>query len=134
LQEFPPATVRLLGLTLPAAGGGYLRLLPFAYTAWAIRRMEAVEGQQVVVYMHPWEIDPEQPRIAGRVRSRFRHYTNLHSMERKVRQLLQLRRFQSFQQLLAGGSYSCVGVDSRQAPQKLSSTTAAVAAQARVSQ
>ncbi|MBZ5628702.1 MAG: DUF3473 domain-containing protein [Acidobacteriia bacterium] len=134
LQEFPPATVRLMGLTLPAAGGGYLRLLPYAYTAWAIRRMEAEEGQQVVVYLHPWEIDPEQPRIAGRVRSRFRHYTNLHSMEHKVRKLLQLRRFQSFQQMLASAAYSRAGADGRRDQQETNSTTAAVAAHARVSQ
>jgi polysaccharide deacetylase family protein (PEP-CTERM system associated) len=105
LLEFPPATVSVAGVVLPAAGGGYLRLFPFVYTAWAIGRMEAAAGQQVVVYVHPWEIDPEQPRIAGRLRSKLRHYTNLGSTEQKLRRLLSLRRFQSFEQLLAGGAF-----------------------------
>jgi polysaccharide deacetylase family protein (PEP-CTERM system associated) len=98
LREFPPATVRLWGATLPAAGGGYLRLFPFLYTAWAIQRIESMPGQQVVVYLHPWEIDTEQPRIAGRLRSRLRHYSGLANMEDKLRRLLSLRRFQSFHQ------------------------------------
>ncbi len=107
LQEFPPATVNFVGFTLPAAGGGYLRLLPFAYTAWAIRRIEAVPDQQVVVYLHPWEIDPEQPRIASRLRSRFRHYTNLRGMEQKLKRLLSHYRFQPFsavQSVYGGGA------------------------------
>lgn len=100
LQEFPPPTVRVLGATLPAAGGGYLRLFPFLYTLWAIRRIETVPGQQVVVYLHPWEIDTEQPVVAGRLRSRLRHYSGLGAMENKLRRLLSFRRFQSFQQLI----------------------------------
>lgn len=103
LQEFPPATVRFWGATLPAAGGGYLRLFPFGYTLWAIRRIEATPRQQLVVYLHPWEIDAEQPRLQGRLRSRLRHYSRLTTMEDKLRRLLSLRRFQSFQQLIGSG-------------------------------
>lgn len=93
--EYPPLSARCFGVTLPAAGGGYLRLLPTAYTRWAIRRAES-ESQYAVIYLHPWELDPEQPHIAGRARSRFRHYTNLDKMERRWRKLLQSRKFTSF--------------------------------------
>jgi polysaccharide deacetylase family protein (PEP-CTERM system associated) len=98
LQEYPPATVRLAGATLPAAGGGYLRLFPALYTHWAFRQISA-EGQPVVVYFHPWEIDPAQPRLPGRLRSRFRHYINLHRMERRLEGLLRRYRFQPFRDL-----------------------------------
>ncbi|KAA6458315.1 DUF3473 domain-containing protein [Acidobacteria bacterium AB60] len=100
LHEFPPSTFRLGRFTLPAAGGGYLRLLPFSYTLWALRRIEATHGQNVVVYLHPWEIDVQQPRIAGRLRSRFRHYHGLETMETKLQKLLSLRRFHSFQEMI----------------------------------
>jgi polysaccharide deacetylase family protein (PEP-CTERM system associated) len=98
LQEFPPATVRILGMTIPAAGGGYLRILPFAYTAWACRKISA--NQRLMVYLHPWEIDPKQPRVPSRLRSRFRHYTNLTKMENRLQQLLKLYRFASFEKVL----------------------------------
>jgi polysaccharide deacetylase family protein (PEP-CTERM system associated) len=99
LMEYPPATVRLLGRTLPAAGGGYLRIFPLAYTNWAIHRLAAEDGRAVVVYFHPWELDPEQPRIAGPLKSRFRHYTNLGRMEQRLRMILARNRFQPFRDL-----------------------------------
>jgi polysaccharide deacetylase family protein (PEP-CTERM system associated) len=104
LQEFPPATARILGLTIPAAGGGYLRILPFAYTAWACRRISA--GQRLVVYLHPWELDPRQPRIASRMRSRFRHYTNLGRMEDRLQRILKLYQFTSFQKVIDESKFS----------------------------
>ena len=100
LKEFPPMTVQILGTTLPAAGGGYLRILPFWYTRWALRRMARVDGRAIVVYLHPWEVDPEQPRIAARSKSRFRHYTNLKRVEPRLRSLLSAHRFESFRQIL----------------------------------
>lgn len=96
LQEYPPATVRLAGMTLPAAGGGYLRILPLAFTQWAFQRAERSEQQPVVVYFHPWEIDTEQPRITAKFRSRFRHYTNLNWMEGRLAKLLETHSFQPF--------------------------------------
>lgn len=98
LAEFPPATVSILGNTLPAAGGGYLRILPLTYTQWALRRLERESGSDgvAVVYLHPWEIDPEQPRIAAQLKSRIRHYTNLRLMEPRLRALLRTHRFQPF--------------------------------------
>lgn len=106
LQEFPPATVRILGMTIPAAGGGYLRILPFAYTAWACRRISA--HQRLMVYLHPWELDPKQPRIASRMRSRFRHYTNLTKMEKRLEGILKLYQFTSFENVLRHSEASLV--------------------------
>jgi polysaccharide deacetylase family protein (PEP-CTERM system associated) len=99
LIEFPPATVQCGGATLPSAGGGYLRILPFWYTTWALRAFER-ETSAFVIYFHPWEIDPEQPRIRGRWKSRFRHYTNLGGMEARLRRLIAMRPFRPFRDAL----------------------------------
>ena len=89
LVEFPLSTLRLGGTNFPIAGGGYLRLFPYAYTRWGIRYLNRREGQPAVVYLHPWELDPEQPRLPAGKLSRFRHYTNLHRMEERFVRLLQ---------------------------------------------
>lgn len=101
LREFPPATLRLLGMNFPAAGGGYLRVLPSAYTEVAFRVFERNYGERVVVYLHPWEVDPEQPRIRGKLKSRFRHYTNLRAMTGRLRAALKRHRFERFCDVLA---------------------------------
>jgi polysaccharide deacetylase family protein (PEP-CTERM system associated) len=88
IKEFPPSTLRILGSNIPVAGGGYLRLVPYKITAWAIRYLNNTEGQPAMVYLHPWEIDPDQPRIAAPWLSRFRQYQNLHSTETKCLKLL----------------------------------------------
>ena len=88
LLEFPPSTVQILGTNVPIAGGGYLRLLPYKVTAWAIRRLNQKEDQPAMVYLHPWEIDPDQPRLAASWRSRFRQYQNLQTTEKKLTRLL----------------------------------------------
>lgn len=100
LREFPPATIRAFGMTLPAAGGGYLRILPLAYTRWVFREFERDYRDRVVVYLHPWEIDPEQPRIKGKVKSRVRHYTNLRGMEGRIRFLLKNYSFVPFRDVM----------------------------------
>ena len=89
LLEFPPSTLRLHGTNLPVAGGGYLRLWPYRLTAWAIRRINQKETQPAMVYLHPWEIDPNQPKIRAPWRSRFRHYQNLETTEKKLARLLE---------------------------------------------
>jgi polysaccharide deacetylase family protein (PEP-CTERM system associated) len=101
LLEFPPSTVRVAGMTFPAAGGGYLRILPMAFTKFAFDRIIEHERQFVVVYLHPWEVDPEQPRLPGRLKSRLRHYTNLAKMAPRVAELMRLYEFESFQQRFA---------------------------------
>jgi polysaccharide deacetylase family protein (PEP-CTERM system associated) len=88
IREFPPSTLRLLGNNIPVAGGGYLRLFPYRLTAWAIDHLNKAEKQPAMVYLHPWEIDPDQPRIAAPWLSRFRHYNNLDSTETKCQKLL----------------------------------------------
>lgn len=88
IKEFPPSTLRKWGFNVPIAGGGYLRLFPYAATAWALRYINAVERQPAMVYLHPWEVDPEQPRISAPWRSRFRHYQNLDTTEDKCKNLL----------------------------------------------
>lgn len=99
LLEFPASTVQLGGLRLPAAGGGYLRILPERYTHWAIRRLER-EQTNAMVYFHPWELDPAQPRIAAPWRSRLRHYTYLHRFDSRLRRILQQFRFASVDEVL----------------------------------
>ncbi|HEU5321301.1 MAG TPA: XrtA system polysaccharide deacetylase [Methylomirabilota bacterium] len=94
LWELPLSTVRLGRLNLPIAGGGYLRLLPYAVVRWGIRRINEREGQPAIVYVHPWEIDPGQPRLAGPARSVFRHYVNLATTEGKLGRLLRDHRFE----------------------------------------
>lgn len=103
IHEFPPATVRIAGMNFPAAGGGYLRLFPLAYTFWAFRQFERA-GSPLVVYVHPWEIDPDQPRIAAPFKSRFRHYTNLRRTQMRLERILQKYRFVAFRDYHAGES------------------------------
>ena len=76
--EVPIATVTLLGRRWPGGGGGYFRLLPYGVSRWALARRQDREGAAAVFYIHPWEIDPDQPRVAGlAAKTRFRHYLNL---------------------------------------------------------
>jgi polysaccharide deacetylase family protein (PEP-CTERM system associated) len=100
--EFPPTTIRLANNNFGVAGGGYLRLLPYGFTRWAVRQVNEIEGQPVMVYFHPWELDPGQPRIAAPLRSRLRHYTNLGRMQKKVECLLQDFRFSTVSDVCKG--------------------------------
>ena len=91
--EFPPTTIRLANNNVGVAGGGYPRLLPYSVTRWAIRKVNVKENQPAMVYFHPWELDPGQPRMSVPLRSRLRHYTNLRGMQGKIEKLLQDFRF-----------------------------------------
>jgi len=89
LIEIPVTPVELNGARFPCAGGGYFRLWPYSCTRWGIGRINRKDGQPVVFYFHPWELDPDQPRLSGANRlSRFRHYINLSGVDRKLRRLL----------------------------------------------
>jgi polysaccharide deacetylase family protein (PEP-CTERM system associated) len=89
LLEIPVATVRVFRRNWPAGGGGYFRLLPYAVSKWSIRRVNQWDRQPAMFYFHPWELDPDQPRIAGATsKSRFRHYVNLHRMTPRLTRLL----------------------------------------------
>lgn len=88
IVEFPISVLRYRGVTIPVAGGGYFRLLPYAITRWALKKLNTV-GQEFVFYIHPWEIDPAQPRIENAtVLSKFRHYLNLQRCESRLDDLL----------------------------------------------
>ncbi|HVR89537.1 MAG TPA: XrtA system polysaccharide deacetylase [Novosphingobium sp.] len=89
LVELPVTTAEFAGRRLPAGGGGFFRVLPYAFSRWAIRQVNERDCRPAVFYFHPWEIDPEQPRVTGAsLRSKLRHYTNLDAMADKLRQLI----------------------------------------------
>ncbi len=88
IVEFPMTTLEFAGHRSPFGGGAYLRFLPYWYTRWGIRYLNARENRPVCVYLHPWELDPEQPRMSGRLTSRLRHYLGLRTMPAKLRNLI----------------------------------------------
>ena len=89
LLELPITTTRFFDRNWPAGGGGYFRLLPYALSRWSIERVNRVEEQPAIFYFHPWELDPDQPRVPGvGMKTRFRHYLNLHQTEHRLRRLL----------------------------------------------
>lgn len=87
LLEFPPATIQRLGRILPAGGGAYLRLLPYALVRDGLRDAES-RGRGGTFYVHPWELDPDQPRLPVDLRTRVRHYGGLRRTEPRLRRLL----------------------------------------------
>jgi hypothetical protein len=104
LVEMPASTTRVAGVNLPIAGGGYFRLLPYAWTRWGIGRVNRVERKPVVFYVHPWELDPGQPRLAVGAASRVRHYSGLSRTSDRLRRLLKEFRFTSIETVLKLGT------------------------------
>lgn len=99
LLEIPITTLQIANRNLPIAGGGYFRFFPYAFTRWGLSRINKTESQPFVFYLHPWELDPEQPRMTGAPpKSRFRHYLNLHQTEKRFRQLLNDFNFTSIRE------------------------------------
>ena len=92
LLEFPMSTLRLMGMNFPFAGGGYMRLLPSSFVSRGIDRINR-EGQPVIVYVHPWEFDTDQPRIHASRLTTFRHYHNMQAMTAKFEHLLSRHKF-----------------------------------------
>ncbi len=93
IVECPISTWRVSGVNLPFGGGGYLRILPLIYTHQAFEKVNTDEQQPVIVYFHPWEIDPDQPRMKIPLLSRLRHYTNLNTMKERITELLRRYEF-----------------------------------------
>jgi len=94
MKELPITTLSLCGKNFPIAGGGYFRLLPYAVTRWGLSRINQKEKQPFVFYLHPWEFDPDQPRMGGcSAKSKFRHYLNLSRTDIRFRQLLKDFKF-----------------------------------------
>lgn len=100
LIEVPASTVRVGSVNLPIAGGGYFRLLPYGWTHWGIHRVNTAERAPVVFYLHPWEIDPAQPKMAVSTTTRLRHYGGLHTTFSKLDRLLSDFRFKTIGSLL----------------------------------
>lgn len=89
LMEIPITTLRAFGRNFPSGGGGYFRLLPYALSRWMLGRVNGDDREPGIFYCHPWEIDTEQPRVAGiSHKTRFRHYVNIDRMEGRLNQLL----------------------------------------------
>ena len=87
--ELPVTTAMLGGRRVAAGGGGFFRVLPYAFSRWAIRQVNREEGRPAVFYFHPWEVDPDQPRVDhAPMRSRLRHYTGLTRMADKLSDLV----------------------------------------------
>jgi len=107
ITEFPLTTARLFGQTIPAAGGGYFRQYPYALSRWLFSKAANSSGESQIFYLHPWEIDPGQPKIPGASWfSRFRHYTNLGRCEARLEQLLQDFTFSTVSQCLSASTQS----------------------------
>lgn len=88
LVEFPLSTAEMLGYKLPIAGGGYFRLYPYFFSKYGLARINTKEQEPFIFYLHPWEVDPGQPRIKTNLLSRFRHYNNLDKCEQRLEQLV----------------------------------------------
>ncbi len=94
LWEFPPSIAKFGRLNVPVSGGGYFRLYPLPWTVYCLDRVNRTTGQPFMFYVHPWEVDPQQPRLqAGSRISRFRHYVNLSKTEHRMDRLLGRFRF-----------------------------------------
>jgi polysaccharide deacetylase family protein (PEP-CTERM system associated) len=104
IVEVPGSTVRWGTANLPIAGGGYFRLLPYAWTRWGINRVNAVDQEPVVFYLHPWEIDPDQPRLPVGRTTRLRHYGGLDTTLDRMTRLVTDFRFDSIQSMLTSES------------------------------
>lgn len=119
IWEVPGTVVRRFGGNLPVSGGGYLRLLPLALTKHWLRQINQREGRPFMFYVHPWEIDPKQPRLKiGSLLSRWRHYQNLDSCEAKLLSLLGEFRFDSLSNVVcnvAGAKVPTAGSQHRAA-------------------
>jgi len=125
ILEFPLTTLplRIAGreYRLPIAGGGYMRLLPARLISKGIGRINKVEKQPAVLYFHPWEIDPGQPRIKSGMKSRFRHYINLDRTEAKLSHLFGRIRFAPMKEVLTGREASVLDAELNPATQTVGS-------------
>jgi polysaccharide deacetylase family protein (PEP-CTERM system associated) len=105
LLEVPASVANILGRNVPASGGGYFRLYPLRFSKWLIEKIEASEQRPYVFYFHPWEVDAEQPRIdAAPLKSRFRHYLNLHKFDARLKNLLDHYNWSRMDEIYLGES------------------------------
>jgi polysaccharide deacetylase family protein (PEP-CTERM system associated) len=112
ILELPGSTIRRGGQNLPIGGGGYFRMLPYSWTRRGISEVNGRERRPVTFYLHPWEIDPDQPRIAAPLISRIRHYRNLAKTEQRLRRLLAEFRFGPAISVLTGEGLQATALES----------------------
>ena len=100
LMEVPLSTIRLFGMNIPFGGGGYFRLYPYRFTTWCIDHLNNSENLPIVAYIHPWEIDCEQPKVRAKCLTRLRHGINIRKNERRLEALLDRYRFGSMAEVV----------------------------------
>jgi hypothetical protein len=100
IVEFPLTTFEVGAYRLPIAGGGYFRLFPYAVTERCLSALNR-RGEPVIFYLHPWEVDPEQPRVQASWFSRFRHYNNLSKCQSRLERLAQALPWTTVSNVLA---------------------------------
>lgn len=100
IKEFPLATVKVAGMNVPVAGGGYFRLFPYWFTRWGLHTINSREKEPFIFYFHPWEIDPEQPRICTHLSARFRHCVNLSKTKGRLKKLMEEFKFSTVRAVL----------------------------------
>lgn len=110
LWEVPPSTLKVGPIRVPIAGGGYFRLYPYPVLR-RLLNLAAAEGHPLIMYLHPWELDPDQPRMPGSLLSRFRHYLNLRKTEARLRQLLVDFRFATIRKAVEVVGAACDSKD-----------------------
>ena len=109
IMEFPLSTIEVLGWRWPVAGGGYFRLAPYGFTRRAIARLNDREGQPAIVYLHPWELDPAQPRLPVGPIAHLRHSLNVERTEPKLRRLVEDFAFAPVSEVLAASGLLGIG-------------------------
>ena len=104
INEFPLTTLRLGSMDVPISGGGYFRLYPYAFTRWGLKRVNQQDNRPFVFYCHPWEFDPDQPRVKAPLLSRWRHYQNMKRSMSRLDRLLKDFNFGAVADVLAAAS------------------------------
>jgi polysaccharide deacetylase family protein (PEP-CTERM system associated) len=99
ISEFPMSTLKLMGKNVPFSGGGYMRLLPSSLVSWAVEQLNQ-RGRPAIIYVHPWEFDPDQPRFRTSLTTKFRHYVNLSRTSDKLEKLLAAHKFSPVSEVL----------------------------------
>jgi polysaccharide deacetylase family protein (PEP-CTERM system associated) len=102
LAEFPMSAATFFGVKVPVSGGGYFRIFPYWLIRAGLKQINEQQRRPFTFYLHPWEVDPEQPRVKVGAVSRFRHYTNLNRCEPRLRELLGDFKFSTMRDVLAG--------------------------------
>lgn len=118
IVEMPSSTVRVGASNYPIAGGGYFRLFPYAATKWGINRVNTVDREPVVLYIHPWEVDPEQPRLPSSRLTEWRHHVGMHSTIDKLRSVMTDFSFAPISQVLDARALGAVAASERLAHAK----------------